>query len=148
MTKETLLRIVGNNVKKYRLERHMTQDELAERANISISYCANIERGVKNMSLLVLRNISDALQVSTDCLLYEYCKENRILNLNKFLSQQPEEFIIKIEHKMPFFTIKTYKQDRIGNITNIYLLLSLLAIDSIYTNIVKNLGVSMTTKKS
>ena len=58
------------------------------------------------------------------------------------------DFIIKIEHKMPFFTIKTYKQDRIGNITNIYLLLSLLAIDSIYTNIVKNLGVSMTTKKS
>ena len=103
MTKETLLRIVGNNVKKYRLERHMTQDELAERANISISYCANIERGVKNMSLLVLRNISDALQVSTDCLLYEYCKENRILNLNKFLSQQPEEFIIKIEHVAHLF---------------------------------------------
>ena len=31
------------------------------------------------------------------------------------------DFIIKIEHKMPFFTIKTYKQDRIGNITNTYL---------------------------
>lgn len=36
------------------------------------------------------------------------------------------DFIIKIEHKMPFFTIKTYKQDRIGNITNIYLTFKLI----------------------
>lgn len=36
------------------------------------------------------------------------------------------DFIIKIEHKMPFFTIKTYKQDRIGNITNTYLTFRLI----------------------
>lgn len=36
------------------------------------------------------------------------------------------DFIIKIEHKMPFFTIKTYKQDRIGNTTNTYLTFRLI----------------------
>lgn len=36
------------------------------------------------------------------------------------------DFIIRVEHKMPFFTIKTYKQDRIGNITNTYLTFRLI----------------------
>lgn len=34
--------------------------------------------------------------------------------------------IIKIEHKMPFFTIKIYKQDRIGSVTNTYLTFRLI----------------------
>ena len=36
------------------------------------------------------------------------------------------DYIIKIEHKIPFFTIETYKQDRIGNITNTYLTFRLI----------------------
>lgn len=36
------------------------------------------------------------------------------------------DFIINIEHKMPFFTIKTYKQDRIGNIANTYITFKLI----------------------
>lgn len=104
MTKDELMKLVGCNVKKFRLERHMTQDELAEHAQISTSYCANIERGTKSMSLLVLRDIADALQVSTDCLLYENRKETRITSLDRFLSNQPEAYIIKIEQVAHLFS--------------------------------------------
>lgn len=103
MTRNELMQLVGRNVKKYRLERHMTQDELAEHAQISTSYCANIERGTKSMSLMVLRDIADALQVSTDCLLYEGDKETRIASLERFLSHQSEAYIMKIEQVAHMF---------------------------------------------
>ena len=97
MTKEELLILVGNNIKRYRNERNMTQDELAEKAQISTSFCANIERGQKGMSLLVLRDIADALQVTTDALLYEKSSEKYVSSLSSFLSNKSESYIMKIE---------------------------------------------------
>lgn len=97
MKKSELMLRVGRNIRRIRLERHMTQDELAEWASISTSYCANIERGMKSVSLLVLLDIANALQVSANDLLYEESKENRIAGLDRFLSNQSESYIIKIE---------------------------------------------------
>lgn len=103
MTKSELMLRVGRNIRRIRLERHMTQDELAERACISTSYCANIERGMKSVSLLVLFDIADALQVSANDLLYEESKENRIAGLDRFLSSQPEAYVMKIEQVARLF---------------------------------------------
>lgn len=103
MTKEELLILVGNNIKRYRNARNMTQDELAEKAQISTSFCANIERGQKGMSLLVLRDIAAVLQVTTDALLYEESAENHIASLSSFLSNKSESYIMKIEEVARLF---------------------------------------------
>ena len=66
MDKQTLMRTIGNNIRNHRKLRGLTQEQLAEKAGISTSFCANIERGNKGISLFVLKDISDILEVSVD----------------------------------------------------------------------------------
>jgi len=57
-------RIVGTNIRRLRKARGLTQEEVAFRAKIDLTYMSGIERGKRNPSLLVLARISKAL--STD----------------------------------------------------------------------------------
>lgn len=97
MDKNELLRIMGNNLRRFRTENHLTQEELAEKVGISASFCANLERGNKAMSIYVLRDISDALGVNADYLLYEENSNSRLQNIERLLSNKPEAFIMSIE---------------------------------------------------
>ncbi len=60
---------IGARVKQARLAKHLTQMQLAEAANISMSFLSNIENGRQSMNLRVLIAISNALNVSTDWLI-------------------------------------------------------------------------------
>jgi transcriptional regulator with XRE-family HTH domain len=55
--------IVGKNVRKFRQQRKLTQEQLAFEAEIDLTYVGGIERGRRNPSLLVMARIADALQV-------------------------------------------------------------------------------------
>ena len=61
--------IVGKNVRRLRLQKGMTQEELAFQAEIDLTYVGGIERGKRNPSLMVLARIADALGVSLTRLL-------------------------------------------------------------------------------
>ena len=56
------------NIKYYRKKLNLTQEELAEKADISISYIKQIEsnKEFKNVSLTVILKLSKALDVSVD----------------------------------------------------------------------------------
>lgn len=56
------------NIKYYRKKQNLTQEELAEKADISISYIKQIEsnKEFKNVSLTVILKLSKALEVSVD----------------------------------------------------------------------------------
>ena len=97
MTKQQLAIIIGENLLKYRTENNYTQEELAEKVGISTSFYANLEHGNRSMSLLVLRNLADALQVSTDSLLYEGQPKIQTKNIVSILSNKPESFIMAVE---------------------------------------------------
>lgn len=97
MNKDELLLIVGRNLRKYRIEDNLTQEQLAEKAGISTPFYANLERGKKSMSILTLKKLASALQVSVDCLLNENNSNNRIRNLEMLLQDQPDSLIISIE---------------------------------------------------
>lgn len=58
------LKSVGLRVKKYRLERSWSQEELGLRSNLDRTYIGGIERGERNISILKLKKIADVLQVS------------------------------------------------------------------------------------
>jgi len=58
-------KLLGQNIKKYRELRGFTQNELAEKADLSREYIADIERGLKNISLRKLYIIADIL--NTKC---------------------------------------------------------------------------------
>jgi len=56
-------KLLGQNIKKYREENGLTQNELAEYVNLSREYIADIERGLKNISLKKLYMIADVLNI-------------------------------------------------------------------------------------
>ncbi|MDO9608647.1 MAG: helix-turn-helix transcriptional regulator [Brevundimonas sp.] len=53
--------LVGENVRRLRLERGFTQEKLAFEAEIDLTYLGGIERGRRNPSLLVVVRIATAL---------------------------------------------------------------------------------------
>ena len=97
MTRENLTVIVGNNLKTYRVMRHMTQEELAEKAGVSTSFCANVERGMKGVSMYVLRDFADALNITVNQLLYDHTADQRIDNIMVLLQGQPEPLLDWLE---------------------------------------------------
>lgn len=57
---------VGNRIYTTRKQRGLTREKLAEMADISVQFLADIEKGRKNMTVTTLRKIAAALVVSTD----------------------------------------------------------------------------------
>ena len=63
------LETIGKNIRKYRLMKKLRQEDLAEKADLSINYVGAIERGEKIPSLETLLVIINALGVSADMIL-------------------------------------------------------------------------------
>lgn len=61
--------LVGKNVRRLRIQKGMTQEELAFEAEIDLTYIGGIERGRRNPSLMVLVRIAKALGVQPPRLL-------------------------------------------------------------------------------
>lgn len=60
---------IGINIKKYRTEKKMTQQSLAEKTDTSRNYIGMLERGEKMPSLETFISILNALEVSADMVL-------------------------------------------------------------------------------
>ena len=58
------LKILGQNIKKFRNEKALSQEELAEKAGLCREYIARVETGVKRISLKKLFEIADILNVA------------------------------------------------------------------------------------
>jgi transcriptional regulator with XRE-family HTH domain len=56
-------RIVGQNVRRLRVERKLTQEQLAHEAEIDLTYVGGIERGRRNPSVDVLGRLAASLGV-------------------------------------------------------------------------------------
>ena len=56
-------RIVGTNVRRLRVERKLTQEQLAHDAEIDLTYLGGIERGRRNPSIEVLGRLAHSLGV-------------------------------------------------------------------------------------
>jgi transcriptional regulator with XRE-family HTH domain len=55
--------ILGKGIRFYRHQRHLSQADLAERANISVTFLSNIERGIKYPTSDTLSAIANGLEV-------------------------------------------------------------------------------------
>lgn len=60
---------IGQKVRKIRKARGLSQEELAEKIDISITHMSHIETGNTKLSLPVFVDIANALEVRTDDLL-------------------------------------------------------------------------------
>jgi transcriptional regulator with XRE-family HTH domain len=64
-----LLEKFGEKVREERLKRGLSQEELAARAGVHRTYIGMIERGEKNITLLNIEKVAEALDLSIDKLL-------------------------------------------------------------------------------
>jgi len=54
-------RLVGRNVRRFRRDAGMTQEELAVRAGFGQQYISDLERGLENPTVVTLWELSQAL---------------------------------------------------------------------------------------
>ena len=62
---------LGKRIKQQRILARMTQEKLAEKAGISLSFLGHIERGTRKASLDTVIKICNALEVSPNMLLQD-----------------------------------------------------------------------------
>ena len=60
---------IGRNIRRYRIKRGLTQEQLAELADLSAGYVRQVELGLKTLSLPTLFRIAEALDTSPQSLL-------------------------------------------------------------------------------
>jgi transcriptional regulator with XRE-family HTH domain len=60
---------LGSNIKKLRKERGWSQEDFAAEAGIHRTYASDLERGVRNPSILVVEKLALSLGVSAGSLL-------------------------------------------------------------------------------
>ena len=60
---------LGKNIKHYRKQKKLTQEQLAEKLELSVGFISQIERGITKMSLDTLIEICDTLDCSARDLL-------------------------------------------------------------------------------
>ncbi len=91
----------GNRILKLRKEQGLTRERLAEMADISVQFLADIEKGRKNMTVTTLRKLSAALLVTTDYIVNgkensSTETENELLSLCRALSPKRQANAAKL----------------------------------------------------
>lgn len=84
----TILMSFGDNLKKIRSDKDISQGDLAKLIDVHASHVSRYERNLTSPTIDVARKIADALEVSTDALIYgsnEQIVTNKI-NDNELLS--------------------------------------------------------------
>lgn len=64
--KENTLKVIGQNIKRIRLLKGLTQEQLAEKLDKSINFISIIERGESGISIPTIIDICNALQINSD----------------------------------------------------------------------------------
>lgn len=84
------LTLLGNRIRVAREKKGITQEELADRINISPSHISVIERGVKTARIDTVVRIANELDVSADYLLQDLVKRSRESQLLSSIMDLPE----------------------------------------------------------
>lgn len=100
-----MIESIGKNIRKYRNEKNMRQEDLAERTGLSTNYIGMIERGEKLPSLDTFIEIANALDVSSDMLLCEVI--NRSAGLSGLPFAEKIEAMPKEDRKIVYNVLKT-----------------------------------------
>lgn len=95
--KKKLMRLIGNNVRRCRNERGLTQEALSHLVDVDTSTITRIEGGTRMMSIPNLCSMAAALQVSFDALLCDKDTNPVMANIQAKLTGQTPESLARLE---------------------------------------------------
>ena len=118
MTEDAVKSILSGNIRHLRLMKDLSQQELAEKTNISVPFLSALERGEKFPSAESLGKLSEALEVSLAELKLKVFPYGKIGN---YLYSQLEN-IYKTEYN-PFFLLRSGENWTLGDNSLIFALI-------------------------
>ena len=77
-----IIKVFSRNVRKYRLQKGLSQEELADKANLHRTYISAVECEKRSIALENIQRIADALEIETYLLFkWDQCtfRERRVL---------------------------------------------------------------------
>lgn len=83
--------IVSNSIKKLREERGMTQDELAEKLNVTRQAVSNWETGKTQPDIETLTRLAEIFDVSVERIIYGSERKERIVHVDRNIQIGPKE---------------------------------------------------------
>lgn len=92
---------IGARIKHIRTQKGLSQEELAEFADVSPVYISNIERGEKSASLKTVIAVANAMNISTDSILMDNLshsddsQESALFDILCDCSKEEHDIIIK-----------------------------------------------------
>lgn len=93
---------IGQRIKEVRISKHLTQEYLANTTGVNVSHISNIETNKVKVSLTLLVQICNALDITIDYLLEkEYhnptsVAEKELLNIIKDLPKEKQDTLLRI----------------------------------------------------
>lgn len=95
---KTILKKVGHRFRELRKQKGLTQEELGEKCGFHFSYIGGVERAEKNISLLNIQKICDALEVEVQELFkYENKKNFTKISEREILLKEINEQLIELK---------------------------------------------------
>lgn len=112
-----LIRDFGISVKTYRQQLGISQEELAERANLHRTYISDIERGARNVSLESISKLAGALAVSVSSLFTEQVQIRKPENAKTHEPDRDLVDILLVEDNPDDveLTLQAFKKARFAN---------------------------------
>lgn len=93
---DDILKNISNQIRDLRTSKKITQQELAERTNLSVPYISQIENNHRNISLETFIKIIDALEISlSDFFLpYSVTQDTEMMELFLKIQRYPQHKMI------------------------------------------------------
>ena len=87
------MNVVSDSIKKLRKEKGMTQDELAEKLNVTRQAVSNWEQGKNQPDIETLTRMAEIFDVSVEQLIYGSERKEKIVHINRGVQIGPQEGI-------------------------------------------------------
>lgn len=90
---------LGRAIKLCRIQRELTQVELAKRASLSVSYLSLIEKNKRNPSISTVTTIASALRVPLNVLIFLASDASERTSLGEEVSEKLSRAILELLHE-------------------------------------------------
>lgn len=117
---ESLVKLIGSNIKEIRKLKKLTQEELAEKCGLQTSYVAGVERGDRNITIQSLEKIIEGLEetpssiVNFDTLNFnnKYFEKKELIMILQNLVEDRNEAEVRLIINIANEVFNTYEKKR------------------------------------